>query len=263
MKKIRLWKVALLSIVTLFYYHTYWFCVQRRPLMKESGLSIPSNWWLIGSTIVSTLGVAGALAFSFIFSDDLLLLLVVISLFTLVLMASVAVYIWWVISFLRTADVLLKNRVSLSWMLLHFFFISIDVVFILQYYFNRKANKKQKETSSRFIAFSIIEFVAFYLFFIALGTALVISSLIVTNPTTGNPEIIFENKELNELGAKTVLLEKKYNGCIEDLDATYPTITDENEQAYLDGYDACEEIRIEQNKAVDEYNELQQKLLLQ
>jgi len=51
-------------------------------------------------------------------------------------------------------------------------------------------------------------------------------------------------------------LYSQHQACIKKLDQDFKALDDTNQEAYQKAYDACEKIREEQNKAVDEYNKL-------
>lgn len=131
------------------------------------------------------------------------------------------------------------------------------VIFIAQYYFNRKPDPKQKQPTRKFVGLSIAAIVFIYLG--AITTGVILGVMDIQN----DPQIqssLAGNKELNELAKQTVLLEKQYTGCVKQLNESYPYIDEENELAYNDDEAICEDIRIEQNKAVSAYEALAEKL---
>lgn len=234
--------MLILSIVTFFIYETYWFATQRKHLVKKTGVKIPSAWWIVVATAGAWLSVIGLIIAILVNINALLVSSIV---FGVLIVSFSIIRIVWVWHFLIGAAKIVSPRVTLGWLLVHLFLIGVSVIFILQYYFNRKPNPKQKNPSTKFVVLSLVAIIAIQ------GISGV---AYFYNEYPQLEKSVMQSQEVIELGKQTELLDKKYQACTQQLDSDFPVVTEENEPDYLQGWDDCDAIRIEQNKAVDAYN---------
>lgn len=259
MKKIAVWKVVLLSIVTFGIYMLVWLVRRRAEMVSKYGQKVPHWLWLIVPAIVVTALIVPFAIVMLLASGttpDESTALVILALLALVALVSLPAYIitlWWVWQFGKAAGNVVNGKTNAIWTLLHYVFLGGVMIYVLQFLFNRahdpKALKDQprEKPSTRFVVLSVI--------FIALsfagGTA-----------ASFMPPTDFENKLFNQVDGieekakKAEELLTKYEACTEQLEVDFPEVTEENSAAYDAAYDACDEIRIEQVKAATEYHEL-------
>jgi hypothetical protein len=65
-----------------------------------------------------------------------------------------------------------------------------------------------------------------------------------------------KEQQIRNQSAAADQLYSQHQACVKKLDQDFKALDDTNQEAYQKAYDACEKIREEQNKAVDEYNKL-------
>lgn len=251
MKKIRVWKVILLSIVTFEIYSIVWFVRRRSELISNYKLKVPHWGWLLApSAIGSILTVPVSLMVIGTIKDEDSQMLVITGFILFWLCIVFFVNCWWLWKFGRASQTITNGRITPFWLLILYASVGGLATGILQYYFNRclprtKLKKMPTERPSR-------RFMALALVLLVISSAFGVWVVTVDMPTD---EIGSRAGEANALYEKQERLYKEYEDCIKQLDAVYPEseITPEDEAEYNQGYDACESIRIEQNKAVDDY----------
>jgi hypothetical protein len=258
MKKVPLWRMILLQIVTLGFYEFYWLSFQKKYLEKKTKKKLPSNKWLLAICIL--VGVAYAMDVVIYFVPDeswVLILTLFIAVLVLIFAAAIIRFVW-VILFLRAASKVLEPRMTFVWLLILHITLGVGH-FVAQHYANKKADPKQKAPTRRFIVLSIVSIVLFY--FAIPTTAFIIGAVYIGHIVANSQTMLDNDPRYSEFEKKADLLSKQYDGCVEELDATYRVVTDENVDAYSSAYDACEAIRIEQNKAVDDRDARSNELL--
>ncbi|MDX2776441.1 DUF4234 domain-containing protein [Streptomyces caniscabiei] len=158
MKKIAIWKIILLSIVTLGIYTIVWFALRRVELMKVSGRKLPHWIWLVLPAFIGVILWFASLLFiySTLSSDpgrqyDWMML----STFTFLILIPFGISLWWVDRFGQEVQHITGNRVPVLWTMLIYFFLGPAVILVHQYYFNRVTDEKPAHTtdgpSQRFI----------------------------------------------------------------------------------------------------------------
>lgn len=256
MKKIALWKVILLSIVTLGIYSIVWLARRRNELVDNYQQKVPSWLWLvIPSAICLAIAVPAVfLTFAFASSGELMPILVMLGVLGILLLASAAICIWWMWHFSSAMARVIENRVPTVWALLIYLFLGTAITYVHQFYINRystdKVSEKNVGPSTKFIVLTVLAIVA----------SVVLSS--VSSATMPND---FENLQEGstvqqttaddeELRQKAENLLVEYNTCVDSLETNYPEVTVDNEAAYTEAYNTCDAIRAEQNEAAKQYN---------
>jgi glucan phosphoethanolaminetransferase (alkaline phosphatase superfamily) len=259
-KKMPVWKLTVLTIVTLGIYQYFWLASRRKELIDKTKLQIPHIAWLIVPAVVGLLVVmsffVAAITTSMFTQDskEFNLLLVTVMAVLLVIIAAFTISCWWFWKFGKAVEQVTKGKVTANWSFAYWVFFGPAMAIMQQYFFNQLPYKTKQKPSRRFIAWSV--------------AAMAVSLAISIFPASSFPAD-FENlqkdseamdaeiKEYNDKFKLSQRLYAEHNSCIAKLDADYPVekLTDENIDAYNSAYDACEEIRVRQNKAAQEADE--------
>jgi len=254
MKKIRLWKLTLLYIVSLGFYEFIWLARRRDELTKKTKIKLPSKRWMIGIFIAWIANVAITFALPFFNSDTgSAIFLAYVILFTLIYVATLVIKLWWLWSFFKAASSAINNKVTFGWLIAYILLLGPAYIFVLQFYFNRK-NTSQDKPTKKFVTLSIIGFVLLQvaMFIIALTSML----SMMKDAGLIQPRVSHDTPEMVNALKKSSTLDKKYTACINKLNIDFVEVTNETEAAYSTAYDNCETIRLEQNQAADLYNKL-------
>jgi len=251
-KRIKIWKMIALSIVTFGIYNIVWFARRRDEMVENYKVSIPDWRWLIGPWLLS---IAILLILVFIQANSPSLAGIVI-IFIALMISSTAVsgiFLWWIWHFGKAAEKITQGKITLVWVILYVLLLSGCIQYVLQYRFNRlpKSNAittKKYQPSKRFVQYSITAIVTLNV--IAFGAGIVLG-MIGTYP----PAIVQDKPSAKYLESNRLL--REYYGCMDKLDTDFPGEITEGpqEEAYNKAFDACEAIRIKQNSAADEYNQ--------
>lgn len=67
-----------------------------------------------------------------------------------------------------------------------------------------------------------------------------------------------KERQVRDQSSKATRLYQEHQACVKKLDEDFKALDSTNQDAYQKAYDTCEAIRLEQNKAVDTYNQLNQ-----
>ena len=250
-KRIRVWKVIVLSLVTFGIYNTVWFAKRRNEMVKQYDISVPHWWWLIAPSLVS-LAILLILLFIQITNPSPQGVVVIFTALMIVPFITSGIFLWWLWQFGKASEKITQGRITLGWVMIYALLLGGCIQYVLQYYFNRlpksgKITSKQYQPSKRFVKYSVITIVAVYILSFGAGIA-----MSVLGPKV--PSIL--PAESNLKYRESVELLQQYNDCIDQLNADFPgEITEgEEEQAYRKAYGDCETIRVKQNAAADEYN---------
>jgi hypothetical protein len=257
MKKISAWKTIVLSIVTLGIYYVVWFARRRDEMVKHYKVSIPHWLWLIAPTPLSILAVFAVTALitikNYEFSDPMFILLITVMTFLILLINGIQ--IWWAWQFGKATEKITRGKLTLGWVLVYIFLLGPVALYVFQYYFNQLPKKaeigsKKYKPSQKFVSFSIIAIFISCIFWSGAGVLLTFWSEDTAPPA---PQL---TKEQYSKFSKANDLNKKYEDCINKLNADFPAENADSSQenAYNKAYDNCESIRIEQNAAADAYD---------
>lgn len=252
MKKIAVWKVLVLSIVTAGIYTIIWLARRRNELVENYGQKVPHWLWiLLPSLIALVLFFPLIIVLALLVKDPALLAASAtwgsVALFVVPFIIS----IWWITKFSQAAARVVANRVPAGWAVFLYILCGFFTSGVQQFFFNRYAKKtlpkEQVGPSVRFVILSSI----------AITVSLIVNIWSFTTFPGDYEQLKVDLTHNAELLEKVNRLATEYDACIEKLERDHPgDLTAENEAAYNQAYDACEEIRIEQNKAADEYNRL-------
>lgn len=249
-KHIKIWKMILLTFVTFGIYNTVWFARRRNEMVKHYDVSIPHWWWLVAPPLLSLAVIS---IFGFIYAMDPSPTALVITLIPVVIAPFViwGFCLWWLWHFGKAAEKVTQGRVTLVWMVIYVFLLGSGFMqYVLQYYFNRlpKApTDKHYQPSKHFVKYSVIAIIVFQV--IVGGASIAVNLLSLRSQAT-----LPEQQDPKYL--ESVKLMHDYDACIDKLNADFPGEITEGaeEKAYNKGYAKCDEIRVRQNAAADEYN---------
>lgn len=257
MKKIRVWKVVVLSLITLGVYSAVWYALRRDEMVRNYKVAIPHWRWPVASLVASLVAFIAFIMFSLQGYDAASPLFVLTTvLLAVILTTSSAVYIWWLWSFCKAAEKITQGRITLGWLVVYFLLLGASAAqYVLQYYFNRlpqttAIDDKKYHPSRKFVKYSVIVMVTVFIVEVVAGG--VLGALSATTEQAA-PQLTKE--QYSKLGRANELL-KQYNDCIGKLNNDFPAedIDTTQEAAYNTAYDHCETIRVKQNAAADAYN---------
>ncbi len=257
------WLVALLLIVTFWFYSIYWFAQQRKALKEtlKPTPKIPSWLWLLipiiaaivlSVPIIVTLLLAGiatgvdtyALAIAFW-----------VALFAIFLVPF-GIAIWWLVYFGKAVDTYTGGRVPRAWTIALYVFIGPFVILFHQYYSNRVTAgakvKERKGPSGKFIALAVVLIVISALSDIA-SFANTPNDILQTQAAISeiNGEVKTELNNGSEYITDVNRLTREYEACVDKLEKDFPgELTADNEDEYNLAYKLCEGIRLEQEEFI-------------
>lgn len=159
MKKIRIWKIIVLSIITLGIYDIVWYIKRQEEMQNTYGLTMPHWLWMLLPSLV--LGpVIVPIVFLVLFSGFTPLVLALVIFAVLLVIAVIAITIWWFLGFSRAAAKVTAERVPVGWAFALTILASPAEIIAYQYYINRYAGDtlpvKAVGPSKKFIRVAII-----------------------------------------------------------------------------------------------------------
>lgn len=141
MKKIRIWKVIVFSIITLGIYNIVWYILRQREIESTYGLKIPHWLWMLLPQVLTV--IAAIPTFLFIATTGFTPLSITLVIATmLIAFATFGLFIWWFLGFSRAAAKAIANRIPVGWAFALTILASPAEVIAYQYYFNRYAGDK-------------------------------------------------------------------------------------------------------------------------
>ncbi len=246
MKKIRVWKVVFLNLITLHIYGIIWLARRRNEMVKHQKMTLPHWLWLVVpfATVAISIVAVGTIAIFMMTEEQVVLILIPAIIVPAVI--AFAISIWWILQFGRAANRATKGRVPAMWTVLYWIFLGNIAIFMLQYWINRtpKGNVRQ-HPSRRFIVWSVTAF-------LVVSVISVVDFIYVISIDNWPSADIEKAREIDNLGKKASELNTRYLECIERLNLKYPELTAMQEADYNKGYAACEQIRLEQNRTVEQ-----------
>jgi hypothetical protein len=157
-KKIPIWKIILLSIITLGIYTIVWFALRRVELSKGYDLRTPHWLWLVLPALIGfILWFASLILIYTAFTNDpgRQYDWMMLSTYIFLLLIPFGISLWWVDRFGQAVQTVTANRVPVLWTMLLYFFLGPAVIVVHQYYFNRLKGTRIPSTrvgpSQRFI----------------------------------------------------------------------------------------------------------------
>jgi hypothetical protein len=262
MKKIPVWKVILLSIVTLGVYSFVWLALRRTEIEKTYGLKTPHWLWLalpyiITLATVIPLAIIGAILA--IGNPQLFTAVILTGLVIAVLPTFITV--WWIARFGAAAAKVIGGRVPTAWAIVLYLICGFVTVPIYQFYFNRfataKLPTKKVGPSVKFIALSVA-LIAVSIASNAFSTRDMLNDLqqMQQDMTTQQQN----TQKANDLQHQAAQLDQQYQACLHNLENDFYMSEPADEARYNQAYDECEAIRIDQNRAVDAFEQLNKEL---
>jgi hypothetical protein len=249
MKQIRIWKMTVLYVLTLGIYGIVWLARRRNELAQVTKQKLLPNSMMYGAIVGMTAIIAGlTVATINVESLGFSGLIATYSVAAVLALCVSFLFLWWLWFFLIASIKVVGPRLNLGWLLAHAVITGFSYMFVLQYYFNRKSTSGQKSPSKKFVNWSIALFVVYLAGSGVYGAVLGFTSAPLIE--------VKETPIMQELSKKSQLLYKKYEACAQEINKVYEIVTDETEAAYLKAYDDCEAVRVEQNKAAEEYTKL-------
>lgn len=248
MKKIRLWKVILLYLVTLGIYGVVWLARRRAELIRQTKQDIPHWLWLITPALATiVLSLLALLLMALLNTSGFVSFMAFMLVFMTGFAISFGVSLWWMYHFGRATETITRGRFPNLWVMLFWVFLGSAVILPLQYRFNRlKKGIGREEPTKRFIALSL-----------AVITLSILSgalSFVLYPPEDMNfGSIDAIHKKTQQVDQLT----ERYDKCIDTLEKDFPgDLTEENEAAYDTRYDKCDDIYKRQKAAIDELNKM-------
>lgn len=259
MKKIAVWKVIVLSLITCWIYAIFWTARNRDYLEKyeKSVGKIPRWLWLV--SIVAFSGIAFGVAvvvlmlgYSGVMTAETTLLVFGLA------CVSVGVYalgvgLWWLWYFAKAMEIVTQGRIRRPASLVLYIFVGPFVIAFYQYYINRLADNKKgatyKESGGLWTLIAVC---------ICLSIGSLALSVVDTTNTLQEMRTSIERGQVNY--REMTRLNAEYNTCIDALNEKYPNeqIEPADEEVYNAAYDRCEEKYAQYEAAYDRYmNSLQ------
>jgi hypothetical protein len=232
-------------VVTFGLYQIVWLIRRRNEIVRVYKLPLPQWWWLFAPSFAA-LACFGLFIVLALTEQSALAIAIGLIIALPTVFASIALTIWWVWRFGKAAAYVTNGKVTATWTMLFYLFAGLAMVFFLQYYFNGAQSAKElngapmSKPSKKFVVWATITIVA--------NISLYAGMNLVS-------AFYLEDTELTRLGERVDKLTSQYDSCIDRLDRKYVEVTAANEADYNAAHDHCEDIRIRQNNAVDEYNE--------
>jgi hypothetical protein len=252
MKKINIWKILGLSIITLGIYTLFWIIRRRQEMVTIYKQAIPHAGWIVAVVVLSYIGSGLSWGAEYLPDAPLQAIAVVIAL--ILLTVGFVISVWWIWRFSKAAAYVTAGRVPAGWSFVLYLLASpVIMAMILQHYFNQAAQPSKLQDNPPAKASPKLKLLAL---------ALIIIPMIgyiwygISSSQTTFKQVIEQQNQINEYSEKAGRLAKDHQACVDKLNQDYKEVTSENQVAYQKAYDACEEIRKEQNKAVDDYNRL-------
>jgi hypothetical protein len=252
MKKINIWKIFGLSIITLGIYTLFWIIRRRKEMVTAYKQSIPHAGWIVTVVILSYIG--GGLSIGNEYLQNTIIQAVIAVIILILLTAGLIISIWWIWRFSKAAAFVTGGRVPAGWNLaLYLLAGPVVMAMFLQHYFNRAQQPGKLEdnppskASPKFKLLALIVIIVPMIGYIWYG---------VSSTQSTFKQVIDKQTQINEHGDKAQRLGKDHQACVDKLNQDYKEVTSETQGAYQKAYDACEKIRKEQNQAVDDYNRL-------
>lgn len=262
MKKIDLWKVIVLSIVTFGIYPIVWFAKRRGELVSNYQLKVPHWLWLVLPISILMVLVVPILVVSLLmfYPDNMQAygLWAMLSILALVAIAAV-ISIWWVYRFSVAIAKVIEGRVPASLAIWLYIFWGFGLIVVHQFYVNRHLTEKAVD-KSHFVGPST-KFKIFATIAIILGIALTFFS---GSTTPGEFQKLEQDMKTlqTDVNNDEALLKRandltvEYQNCTTALEINFPEVTIDNEAAYNAAYAQCDEIREEQHQAANAYNKV-------
>ena len=251
MKKIAIWKIILLLIITAGLYSIFWFARNRRYLVKNNSEKIPKWTWLISIPVIY--GAGCIIGFTYLVTAiigggdvDASVTGYNVAIFVGCLTA-LAVYLWWLSYFAEGIEKVTQGRIRQWLSVLTGLFIGPFVIAIQQYYINRLSSNEKGEVYPISSTLAIITSI-----FVVVGVFSFASTAVSFNKSTQaiKSELIKTKESFNHVQD----LNDRYAKCTTKLATDFPgDLTDENKDAYNAASDACDKLFNDYEAALNKY----------
>lgn len=253
MKKISVWKVVLLVVVTLGLYAIYWAARNRDYIKKHEKKAgyLPAWGWLVFIPAAGFLLIGSVIVLMFVSMfggiDADTTLVAVNALLIGYVVAVMAVGVWWVWFFGQAMEKVIHGGISRNWAVALFIFTGPLLAAFYQFYINVGADKraaKQSEPGSVFM-FLAIGAMAISLISSVINTADYVRSL---------PQLKTEIQQAQEQTKGLVDAYSAYAKCDAELFAKYPNGKPEEvdqQAAYASHLERCEDLNREYQRQFD------------
>ena len=251
MKKIAIWKVILLLIITAGLYSIFWFARNRKYLLKHNAQKIPNWTWLLSIPIIYGAGCIVGFTYlvtAIIGGGDIASSVTGynVSIFVGCLI-GLAIYLWWLSYFAEGIETATHGRVPQWLSVLIGLFIGPFVIAIHQYYINRLNANKKGETYPVSSTLAIITSI-----FVVVGVFSFISTVSSFNAST--QAIKTELIKTKERFAEVQNLNTSYTKCTAQLATDFPgDLTAENKDAYNAANEKCDKLFADYQAAMSKY----------
>lgn len=249
MKKIRLWKIIALLLVTLGIYGIIWLALRRNEANHAHKLKLPHWHWLISPSVIGLILTLIVGIPAFLLTPPLVFTAIVFFTVSLTFFVAWVISIWWMVRFGQGIGKITHGRITTGWTVAYWIITAFGIVVAAQYYFNRPIKKAAtKKPSRKFIITSLMVFI--------ICTVVNVVSTAFYFMDGGEWDTFQqESQEIDRLYNESDRLYKKYEDCISRLDAKFPgELMIEDEADYNKGYELCEQIRLKQNSAAEQYD---------
>lgn len=253
MKKISVWKVVLLTIVTLGLYSIYWAARNRDYIKqhdKKAGY-IPAWGWLVvipagGFALIGSVIALMILAtLSVLSADSTLLALNILAVVYTVL--ALAIGIWWVSFFAKPMERVTHGGVTRAWAVALYIFTGPLLVAFYQFYINKSAGEKaasHHEPSSVFMFFAIG----------AMALSLISTVISTADYIRSIPSLRIELQQAQQSTKVLMDAYRAYAQCDAELFRSYPDgkpTNPEQQAAYTLLVERCEGLNAKYQRALD------------
>jgi len=242
MKNIAVWKVVLLTFVTLSIYAIYWAAVRRNYLAKHNKTAgkLPHWVWLILIPILSALIVISWLVIFILIVVNALPIDVydgsVYILTALLYAIPLVIGLWWLWYFGKAIETVTQGKMPRIWTLFLYIFVGPFVIAFHQYYLNRLGALQKNEAYDVSPGLVVLAAV-----FGILSIAGLISS--TASLPSEVAEVRVEVVKAQDSFKESSRLLEEYTTCMNELNEKFPegSLTEENQVEYDAAYGACEE----------------------
>lgn len=253
MKKISVWLVILLTLVTFGIYAIFWAGRNRDYIVKNDNKAgyIPKWLWLIaiplgvGVVLITSIMLIVLATIGIMDADVAMISIYVAMVGSLVI--PLAIGLWWLWYFGAAIQKITQGRIGRIWTLFLYVLAGPFVVAFHQYYINRL---DQNEKGVVYATGPGVIVITAVLALISIPSyALSFTSFYVSMDQT---RTLIQTSQMNAREANR--LSEIYTACVTQLEIDFPgDLTAENEQQYNAAYETCNEIYKRYEAAFDRY----------
>lgn len=238
LKQIRVWKVFVLSIITLGVYAIIWLVKRNNELPGDRPKFL--HWgWLVGALLVMSMAIIALYIYCMAaISDASVAALTYVIVSNVLTLAGIVVVAVWVLRAALRLNGVLKLPLSNRTIILLGIFFAPTLIAIEQNVINMGAvaKKRQGELASKYHTAAWIS--------ITLGVLFFVAPLFVQPIDRDLENFERDHTEIRRIVGETVELSQQYIACEADLKEKYPDdqVIDDNADAYEAASGKCDEI---------------------